>query len=45
MESSELKEKWMCDKVTSYEEQEKKRKKDKEKSESLDKYNPLRDNN
>lgn len=44
MESSEIKEKWMCDKVTSYDEQEKKRKKDEEKSKSENKYNPLRNN-
>lgn len=44
MESSELKEKWMCDKVTSYEEQEKKKKKELEEKESSNKYNPLKDN-
>lgn len=43
MESSELKEKWMCDKVTSYEEQEKKKKKELEEKESSNKYNPLKD--
>ena len=44
MEGSELKEKWMCDKVTSYDEQEKKKKKEEEDKESSNKYNPLKDN-
>lgn len=44
MESSELKEKWMCDNTESSSERDKKDKKKQEELDNSNKYNPLRDN-